>query len=283
VRRAFVVIAQRLTERAMTIHYSKSAHVAIVTLDRPEALNALNLDSLKALRVALATARDDDDVRAIVLTGSGNKSFCVGADLKNTLPPETGFASSFVRPIERAAAEGIYVRMMDLTSLRLFKPMIAAINGYCLGGGLELALQCDLRIASDKAVFGLPEPVVASIPAVCGIQALQKAVPSAIAMKMLYTGSRIDAAYAERVGLVSDVVAPAALMDKALQIAGAIAANGPLAVQMIKKIVETSSNVPLAQAIEFTELAWGAMRDSEDRVEGRKAFAEKRSPRFKGR
>jgi E-phenylitaconyl-CoA hydratase len=274
-RWAFVVIAQCLTERVMTVHYSKSEHVAIVTLDRPKSLNALDLDSLKALRAALATARDDDDVRAIVLTGSGNKSFCVGADLKNTLP--------FVRPIDRAAAEGIYVRMMDLTSLRLFKPMIAAINGYCLGGGLELALQCDLRIASDNAVFGLPEPVVASIPAVCGIQALQKALPSAIAMKMLYTGSRIDAAYAERVGLVSDVVAPDALMDKALQIASTIAANGPLAVQMIKKIVETSSNVPLAQAIEFTELAWGAMRDSEDRVEGRKAFVEKRSPRFKGR
>ncbi|WP_233853545.1 enoyl-CoA hydratase/isomerase family protein [Paraburkholderia sp. HD33-4] len=267
----------------MTIHYSRSEHVAIVTLDRPEALNALDLDSLRALRAALATARDDDDVRAIVLTGSGNKSFCVGADLKNTLPPETSFSSSFVRPIDRAAAEGIYVRMMDLTTLRLFKPVIAAINGYCLGGGLEIALQCDLRIATDNAVFGLPEPVVASIPAVCGIQALQKAVPSAIAMKMLYTGLRIDAAYAERVGLVSDVAEPSALMDKALQIATTIAANGPLAVQMIKKIVETSSNVPLAQAIEFTELAWGAMRDSEDRVEGRKAFAEKRSPCFKGR
>src|SRR6202007_91056 len=130
------------------------------------------------------------------LTGAGSKSFCVGADLKNTVPPETSFASSFVRPVDRAAAEGIYVRMMDLTSLRLFKPLIAAINGYCLGGGLELALQCDLRIAARSAVFGLPEAVVASIPAVCGIQALQRAVPSAIAMKMLFTGAKVDAEYA---------------------------------------------------------------------------------------
>ncbi|WP_109481424.1 enoyl-CoA hydratase-related protein [Paraburkholderia sp. C35] len=267
----------------MTIHYSVSEHVATVSLDRPEALNALDLDSLQTLRATLEAARDDDDVRVIILTGTGRKSFCVGADLKNTLPPSNSFSSSFVRPIDRAAAEGIYVRLMDLGSLRIFKPVIAAINGYCLGGGLEIALQCDLRIASRTAMFGLPEAVVASIPGVCGIQLLQKAVPSAIAMKMLLTGSKIDAPYAERVGLVSDVVEPEALMDKALELARTIAANGPLAVQMIKKIAETSSNVPLAQALEFTELAWGAMRDSEDRVEGRKAFAEKRKPQFKGR
>ena len=109
----------------MTIHYSVSNHVATVSLDRPEALNALDLDSLKELRAALAAARDDDDVRVIVLTGAGRKSFCVGADLKNTLPPSTSFSSSFVRSIDRAAAEGIYVRLMDLSSLRIFKPIIA--------------------------------------------------------------------------------------------------------------------------------------------------------------
>jgi E-phenylitaconyl-CoA hydratase len=267
----------------MAIHYSVRDHVATVTLDRPEALNALDLDSLRSLRAALSDARDDDEVRVIVLTGAGQKSFCVGADLKNTLPPSTSFSSSFVKSLERAADEGVYVRLIDLSSLRIFKPVIAAINGYCLGGGLELALQCDLRIASSNAVFGLPEAVVASIPAVCGIQALQKAVPSAIAMKMLLTGCKVDASYAERVGLVSDLVAPDDLMAKATELADSIAANGPLAVQMIKKIAETSANVPLSQAIEFTELAWGAMRESEDRVEGRKAFAERRIPQFKGR
>ncbi|MGF6779209.1 enoyl-CoA hydratase/isomerase family protein [Paraburkholderia sp. GAS334] len=267
----------------MTIHYTVSEYVATVTLDRPEALNALDLESLKELRAVLAAARDDDDVRAIVLTGAGKKSFCVGADLKNTLPPSNSFSSSFVKSIDRAAAEGIYVRLIDLSSLKIFKPIIGAINGYCLGGGLELALQCDLRIAASNAVFGLPEAVVASIPAVCGIQALQKAVPSAVAMKMLLTGSKIDAAYAERVGLITDVCEPDSLMKKALELGASIAANGPLAVQMIKKIAETSSNVPLTQAIEFTELAWGAMRESEDRIEGRKAFAEKRQPQFKGR
>lgn len=267
----------------MAIHYSVRDHVATVTLDRPEALNALDLDSLRSLRAALSDARDDDEVRVIVLTGAGQKSFCVGADLKNTLPPSTSFSSSFVKSLERAADEGVYVRLIDLSSLRIFKPIIAAINGYFLGGGLELALQCDMRIASSNAVFGLPEAVVASIPAVCGIQALQKAVPSAIAMKMLLTGCKVDASYAERVGLVSDLVAPDDLMTKAMELADSIAANGPLAVQMIKKVAETSANVPLSQAIEFTELAWGAMRESEDRVEGRKAFAERRIPQFKGR
>ncbi|BBQ01229.1 crotonase (plasmid) [Burkholderia sp. SFA1] len=267
----------------MSIRYSVSGHVAIVTLDRPEALNALDLDSLVELRARLADARDDDDVRVIVLTGAGSKSFCVGADLKRTLPPSTSFGSSFVKSLDRAGAEGIYVRLMELSSLRIFKPMIAAINGYCLGGGLELALQCDLRIASKSAVFGLPEAVVASIPAVCGIQALQRAVPSAIAMKMLFTGAKIDAAYAHRIGLISDIAEPDALLDDALALARSIASNGPLAVQMIKKVIETSANVPLAQALEFTELAWGAMRESEDRVEGRKAFAEKRQPVYRGR
>jgi len=252
-------------------------------LDRPAALNALDLESLKELRSVLATARDDDDVRVIVLTGAGKKSFCVGADLKNTLPPSSSFSSSFIKSIDRAAAEGIYVRLIDLSTLKIFKPIIAAINGYCLGGGLELALQCDLRIAASNAVFGLPEAAVASIPAVCGIQALQKAVPMAIAMKMLLTGGKVDAAYAERVGLISDVCEPEHLLEKAIELGATIASNGPLAVQMIKKISETSSNVPLTQAIEFTELAWGAMRESEDRIEGRKAFAEKRKPRFRGR
>ncbi|BFG80772.1 enoyl-CoA hydratase [Paraburkholderia terrae] len=267
----------------MAIQYSVRDHVATVTLDRPEALNALDIDSLRSLRAALSDARDDDGVRVIVLTGAGQKSFCVGADLKNTLPPSTSFSSSFVKSLERAADEGVYVRLIDLSSLRIFKPIIAAINGYCLGGGLELALQCDMRIASSNAVFGLPEAVVASIPAVCGIQALQKAVPSAIAMKMLLTGCKVNASYAERVGLVSDLVAPDDLMAEAMELADSIAANGPLAVQMIKKVAETSANVPLSQAIEFTELAWGAMRESEDRVEGRKAFAERRKPQFKGR
>ena len=267
----------------MTIHYTLERHVAVVTLDRPQALNALDVASLKALRAALARARDDDAVRAIVLTGAGERAFCVGADLKNTLPPTQSYGAAYVKSLDQAADQGIYVRLLDLSDLKLWKPLIAAINGHCLGGGLELALQCDLRVAAANASFGLTEATVASIPAVNGIQSLLKAVPSAIAMKMLLTGSKVDANFALQSGLVSDLAPAGGALDTALALAERIAGNGPLAVQMIKRVAAASANLPHAQALEFTELAWGAIRDSADRIEGRQAFAEKRPPVFLGR
>jgi E-phenylitaconyl-CoA hydratase len=267
----------------MPIYYNTNGHIAIITLDRAQALNALDVASLRELRTALCQARDDENVRAIVLTGAGERAFCVGADLKNTLPPTQSYGAAYVKSLDQAADQGIYVRLLELSDLRIWKPIIAAINGHCLGGGLELALQCDLRVASSNASFGLPEATVASIPAVNGIQSLLKAVPSAIAMKLLMTGEKVGADYALQVGLVSDVVSQGEVLNKALSIAERIAANGPLAVQMIKRIAVASANLPHTQALEFTEMAWGAIRDSADRVEGRKAFAEKRLPDYQGR
>jgi E-phenylitaconyl-CoA hydratase len=267
----------------MTIHYTQEQHVAVVTLDRPQALNALDVASLKELRAALTRARDDDEVRAIVLTGAGERAFCVGADLKNTLPPTQSYGAAYVKSLDQAADQGIYVRLLDLSDLKIWKPLIAAINGHCLGGGLELALQCDLRVAAANASFGLTEATVASIPAVNGIQSLLKAVPSAVAMKLLLTGSKVDANFALQAGLVSDLAPAGGALDTALALAHRIAGNGPLAVQMIKRIAAASANLPHAQALEFTELAWGAIRDSDDRIEGRKAFAEKRPPVYRGR
>ena len=267
----------------MTIHYTQERHVAIVTLDRTQALNALDVASLKELRAALIKARDDDSVRAIVLTGAGERAFCVGADLKNTLPPTQSYGAAYVKSLDQAADQGIYVRLLDLSDLKIWKPIVAAINGYCLGGGLELALQCDLRVAAANASFGLTEATVASIPAVNGIQSLLKAVPSAIAMKLLLTGTKVDANFALQAGLVSELAPVGGALQAALGLAHLIASNGPLAVQMIKRIAAASANLPHAQALEFTELAWGAIRDSSDRIEGRKAFAEKRPPVYKGR
>jgi E-phenylitaconyl-CoA hydratase len=267
----------------MAIHYTLEQQVAIITLDRPEALNALDLVSLKELRAALVQARDDEAVRAIVLTGAGERAFCVGADLKNTLPPTRSYGAAYVKSLHQAADQGIYVRLLDLSDLKIWKPIIAAINGHCLGGGLELALQCDLRVAAANASFGLTEATVASIPAVNGIQSLLKAVPTAIAMKLLLTGDKVSAAFALQAGLVSDVVSAGEALEAALALAHRIAANGPLAVQMIKRIAAASANLPHTQAVEFTELAWGAIRDSADRVEGRKAFSEKRRPVYRGR
>jgi E-phenylitaconyl-CoA hydratase len=222
-------------------------------------------------------------VRTIIVTGAGERAFCVGADLKGTLPSEVSFAEGAFLAGGQAVDAGLYTRLFDFSDLQLTKPVIAAINGYCLGGGLEIALQCDLRIASKSARFGLPECAVASIPAAGGIHNLLRAVPSAIAMKMLLTGQHIDAGYAAQVGLVSDVYEPGELMDCARELAQCIAGNGPLAVQMIKKLARASANVPLDEAMRLTEMGWGVLRDTQDRIEGRKAFAEKRKPQFKGR
>ena len=266
----------------MPIQYRTEGHVAIVTLNAPESMNALAIDDLLALRQQLADCRDDDQVRVIVLTGEGERAFCTGANLKATLPPESSFASGDLRGREAEARMGGYTRLIDLGNLEIWKPMVAAIRGYCLGGGLELALQCDLRIAADNASFGLPEAKVASIPAVGGVQYLLRAIPAAHAMKLALTGDRIDAQEAARIGLVSDVVAGPALMETALQIAQRIAGNGPLAVQTIKRLAVQTAHLAPREFVAQSNLHWGLLRDSEDRIEGRKAFAQKRPPAFRG-
>lgn len=266
----------------MAIQFQIIGHVALITLDAPESMNALTIGDLRHLRKALNTAQDDDQVRVIVLTGAGDKAFCTGANLKATLPPSTGFASGHFKSRAAEAEEGGYTRLIDLGDLEIWKPMIAAIHGYCLGGGLELALQCDLRIASDEASFALPEAKVASVPAVGGVQYLMRAVPSAHAMKLALTGERIGAEEALRIGLISDCVPREGLLPLVMQLAERIAANGPLAVQAIKRLAVETSHMAPRDFVAQSNLHWGLLRDSKDRIEGRKAFAEKRSPKYTG-
>jgi enoyl-CoA hydratase/carnithine racemase len=267
----------------MDVRFETAGAVAWITIDRPGALNALALETLRTLRRHLVALRDRGDLRAGVITGAGNRAFCAGADLKGTQTSPATYAQAVFRAAEPSADLGLYIRLMDLTDLGLTKPLIAAVNGHCLGAGLEIALQCDLRIASTNASFGLPEAKVGSIPAVSGLHRLLKAVPAAHAMQMALTGERIDAADAQRIGLVSDVVTPEALVDRAASLAHAIARNAPLAVQAIKKLSRATQHLSEADAQQLTELYWGVLRDTDDRIEGRQAFAEKRAPVYTGR
>jgi E-phenylitaconyl-CoA hydratase len=267
----------------MNVRFDTSGAVALITLDRPQALNALSLDALRELRQHLTKLRDRDDLRAAVITGAGPRAFCAGADLKGTQSSPAPYAQAVFQAADRSADLGLYIRLMDLSDLGLTKPIVAAVNGHCLGAGLEIALQCDLRIASSNAGFGLPEAKVGSIPAVSGLHRLLKAVPAAHAMQMALTGERITAAEAWRIGLISEVSEPTSLIDRALSLAQAIASNAPLAVQAIKKLSRATQHLSEADAQQLTELYWGVLRDTDDRLEGRRAFAEKRLPGYAGR
>jgi (E)-benzylidenesuccinyl-CoA hydratase len=267
----------------MAIRHGIRDGVATVTLDRPEKLNALDPAHLRALRDILSQLSSDPSVRVIILTGSGQKSFCVGADLSASGGSDAGVAEGFGFDLEQSSERGLYIRLLDLSGLQLRKPLIAAVNGYCLGGGLELALQCDLIIASQNATFGLPEVAVASLPGANGVAALVRAIPRAVAMRIVLSGERIDASRAHAVGLVSDLFPLDLLLDEATALARRLAENGPLAVQLVKMLAGHAADLTQAQSFQMTELAWGLLRDTADRQEGRQAFVEKRKPRYFGR
>lgn len=258
----------------MPVSFDVNDHVALVILDRPEAMNALDPESVCQLHEAWQRISLDDEIRAVILTGAGDRSFCTGADLKKTPPPVESFAELHF---------GAAGHLPHLRSLTTHKPVIAAINGYALGGGLEIALQCDIRIASTQAVFGLPEVCIGSMPGAGGTQRLIRAVGSSDAMLMLLTGARISADEALRIGLVSRVVEPAQLQQSAHEIATKIATNAPLAVSAVKRLALMGRELNLSAALEMEQQAFGILRNSEDRLEGRNAFAQKRKPVFKGK
>ncbi|VTU23064.1 2,3-dehydroadipyl-CoA hydratase [Variovorax sp. PBS-H4] len=248
--------------------------VAIVTLDRPEAMNSIDPESNEQLLEIWDEVSSNEEIRVLVLTGAGERAFCTGADLKKTMPP----ADSPARQVFRGGA-----KHFNFGTLQTHKPVLAAINGFALGGGLELALLADIRVCSDNAQFGLPEVRVGSIPGAGGTQRLIRAVGQSDAMRLLLTGDRIDAVEALRIGLVSRVVPLPDLLETALGLARTMAANAPLAMTAVKRLAMMGRELPLAAGLELERQAFGVLRDTEDRLEGRRAFAEKRPPVFRGR
>jgi enoyl-CoA hydratase len=245
---------------------------AILTINRPKVLNALNTRTLDELRRAILELKHDEAVRAVVLTGSGEKSFVAGADI-NELAVQTPAGGR-----EHAIA-GQHV--LDLIE-QMGKPVIAAINGYALGGGCELAMACTIRIAADTARLGQPEINLGIIPGYAGTQRLARIVGKGRALELLLTGDQVSAQEAHRLGLVNRVVPGAELMAEAKKLAAALAAKAPLAIRYILEAVHKGVEMPFAQAQVFEATLFGLVASSDDMREGTAAFLEKRKPAFKG-
>ena len=263
----------------MTIRFDIDGRIAVLTIDRPEVHNALDFETSDALVAAWERFRDEDDLWVAILTGAGERSFCAGADLRGVADFYKNLSSA-----QRLRRSELVPGLGGITkNLAIDKPIIAAINGHCLAGGLEIALACDLRIASENASFGLPEVTRGIIPGAGGTQRLPRLVGPERALDLIMTGRRIDAQEAERIGLVSRVVAIEELQEQAMQTARLIAANGPLAVRAAKAAVWRGLDMPLEEGLRVEQLLAEPVRQSEDAREGPRAFLEKREPEFKGR
>ena len=245
--------------------------VALIRLNRPQALNALNAQLLGELSSCVEALDRDEAVRCLVLTGSA-KAFAAGADIKEMA--SKSYAEAFKENLFAEASERI---------ARTRKPIIAAVAGYALGGGCELAMMCDFIIAADTARFGQPEINLGVMPGIGGTQRLTRLVGKAKAMDMMLTARMMDAAEAERSGLVSRVVPADALMDEAMAAARKIASLSPLAVTMNKELVDTALETTLAQGLRTERRLFQSLFAFEDQKEGMAAFVEKRTPRFTGR
>lgn len=247
--------------------------VAILTINRPKVLNALNVATLRELRRAFQECRDDDTVRAVIVTGAGEKAFAAGADINELADqsPESARALS-------ALGQEVFDRVEGLG-----KPVVAAINGYALGGGCELAMACTLRLAADTARLGQPEIQLGLMPGYAGTQRLPRLVGKGKALELLLLGVPVTASEAERIGLVNRVVPASALLSEARALAAALAAQAPLAVRAIIDAVNRGANMPFTEACAFEAALFGLTAATSDMREGTRAFLEKRKPTFEGR
>jgi enoyl-CoA hydratase len=259
-----------------TIHYEKDEGIGIVTLNRPDRLNALSFKMKDELSVVFDEMEKDDAVRVVILTG-GEKAFSSGADIKERTS-DKGAGSQYEYYFRQKKSHEFYSKIENFE-----KPVIAAISGVAVGGGCELSMVCDLRIASDSARFGVPEVKIGIIPAAGGTQRLPRLIGVTKAKELLFTGDFIDAQEAYRLGLVNRVVPVDELMGEARALARKLLDNPPLSIKFAKRAVNTGMQLDLASALDYETYCAALLAFSEDRQEGFKAFVEKRKPKFKGR
>ena len=255
------------------IKLEKKNQIAYITIDRPKVLNALNMATMQEIKQAFADAKQDVDVRVVILTGAGEKAFVAGADIGEL---------SHHTPV--SAKEYTHQGQAILDAIEnLGKPVIACINGFALGGGCELAMACTLRLASENAKLGQPEVKLGLIPGYGGTQRLPRLVGKGVAMQLVLTGEMISAQEAHRIGLVNEVVPAGELIARAEAIAAKIIANAPLAIQYAIEAVNHGLDLTLADGLFLEATLFGVCCSTEDKNEGTKAFLEKRPAQFKGK
>ena len=250
-----------------------SEEIATVTINRPKAMNALNPDVLKKLREVLGECRKRDDVGVIIITGAGDKSFVAGADIA---------AMKDFSPMEAMAFAELGQSVFGLIE-RIPKCVIAAVNGYALGGGTELAVSCDIVLASEKARFGTPEVNLGVFPGFGGTQRLTRILGKARAKEVIFTGEMFDAARALAIGLINRICTPEELMEEAKNLAQTIMTKGPVAVALAKQSIESGYDMDLDKALLIERTLFAQCFDTEDQKEGMSAFVDKRDPDFKGK
>ncbi len=256
----------------MSVDYNKEGKIAIFTINRPEAHNAISPEIFKGLSETMIDFMNDDGLWVGIITGAGERAFCAGADIKQTLPL-----------LKELTGQPWAEPPVITRGLNLWKPMIAAVNGIAFGGGMELCLASDIRIAAENATFGLPEVTLGLIPAWGGTQRLPRVIPWAKAAEIIMTGRPIDAQEAYRIGLVNKVVPLSELMSTAKQMAEMICKAGPLAVRAAKQAMIQGSSLSLTEGLELEKALSDYLVNTEDFEEGRAAFQEKRKAQFKAR
>ncbi|HIG12547.1 MAG: enoyl-CoA hydratase-related protein [bacterium] len=251
----------------------RDGHLVWLTIERPEVLNCLSFPTLKRLRLLLEELRDDTSIRCLLITGAGKRAFCAGADLKERRSMPRDLVPHFVRNI-RALMDDVACMPM---------PTVAVVGGFAFGGGTELLLSCDLRVADPAAQFGLTETSLAIIPGAGGTQRLPRLIGKSRAKDLVLTARRVGAVEAAEMGLVNRISEPGEVQAAATLLAEAIAANGPLAVRAAKCALDEGGELDLAAGLEVEAACYRTILDTEDRLEALAAFTEKRKPRFEGR